>query len=432
MFNLNKALKKVEEKKVDQAELFYKKTDQKEVEIEGNEIKYIKESNQEGIGIRVLVNKKVGFASTSNLDNLDEAINWAINNSEINNLEIGDFSTEKKYPRIKGIYDEKILELEPKQLIEFGEELINSTITKNTKPTTGSIETGVSETKILNSNGVRCQTKTTLINGQITVIAKSEKNKATCFNFETKRSLKDMEFKEIGKEAKKIAKKSLNPKKTPIGEKKIILEPFALSSLLRHTLIPALSAEEIQKGRSRLSEHMGEKIGPEFLEIIDDGTKDGGNKSREFDDEATPQSKTSIINEGVLENEFHDLKTAHRGGKESTGNAFRNSFSDTPSISPTNFVISPRDNINDLYEEGDLVIRSILGAHTANKVTGDFSVGIKNGFKIENGKKTPISQAMLSGNIYELIKNIQRIGDNVETNNSIITPSIKTEARISG
>ena len=43
-----------------------------------------------------------------------------------------------------------------------------------------------------------------------------------------------------------------------------------------------------------------------------------------------------------------------------------------------------------------------LGAHTANPISGDFSVEAMNAFKIENGEiKHPVKKAMLSGNIFK-------------------------------
>ena len=49
-----------------------------------------------------------------------------------------------------------------------------------------------------------------------------------------------------------------------------------------------------------------------------------------------------------------------------------------------------------------MLVTDVLGAHTANPISGDFSVEAMNAFKIENGDlKHPLKKAMLSGNIFQ-------------------------------
>lgn len=431
MFDINKIQSKIEEKGINDSEVFYRKKQQKEIELESQEVKYVKETNREGVAIRVLANQKLGFASTNNQEKIQETIKSAISNSKINKTKLNNFQEPSSYPEVKKLFDPAIKEIKPKELIKHSEELINSSNNENVKPTSGSITATVKKTEIINSNGVNQKTQTTSINAIITTMARSEKDIATAYNYQTKRSLNEIDFNEIGREAAQTAKNQLNPKKAPTGEVEVVFKPFALAPLLRFTLLKSLSAEEIQKERSRVPEFLDKKIGPTYLEATDDGTLKAGNRSRRFDDEGAPTKKQPIIKNGVLKGVLHNLKTAHRGKEKTTANGFRRSISDSPRVSPTNFVISPKHSYNDLLTENTVIIRSILGAHTSNKVTGDFSLGIKNGYKIKNGKKKPIKQSMVSGNIYELIKNIKAIGNDTRAINSVVTPSIKTTARIS-
>lgn len=48
----------------------------------------------------------------------------------------------------------------------------------------------------------------------------------------------------------------------------------------------------------------------------------------------------------------------------------------------------------------------VLGAHTANPISGDFSVEANNAFLVEGGEFTPVKKAMLSGNIFDLMKTV--------------------------
>jgi PmbA protein len=71
-------------------------------------------------------------------------------------------------------------------------------------------------------------------------------------------------------------------------------------------------------------------------------------------------------------------------------------------VSLSNFVL----DFNDVKEISDVkngvLVTDVLGAHTANPISGDFSVEAMNAFKIEDGEiKSPVKKAMLSGNIFE-------------------------------
>ncbi len=68
----------------------------------------------------------------------------------------------------------------------------------------------------------------------------------------------------------------------------------------------------------------------------------------------------------------------------------------------SNFILE-FDDIKDISEiDNGVLVTDILGAHTANPISGDFSVEAMNAFKIENGElKHPVKKAMLSGNIFQ-------------------------------
>jgi len=59
------------------------------------------------------------------------------------------------------------------------------------------------------------------------------------------------------------------------------------------------------------------------------------------------------------------------------------------------------------------LILSAMGLHTANPISGDFSVGIS-GQWIENGEVGyPVKEAVISGNILELFKKIDAVGSDI-------------------
>lgn len=128
------------------------------------------------------------------------------------------------------------------------------------------------------------------------------------------------------------------------------------------------------------------------------------NSSR-VDGEGTPSQKTVIVDDGVLRNFIYDLKTAKKGNTKSTGNGMRSSYAEMPEIGSSNLIFDfkeyqPLSDIN-----SGVYVTDILGAHTANPISGDFSVEAMNAFKIEKGElKHPVKKAMLSGNLFDILK----------------------------
>ena len=120
----------------------------------------------------------------------------------------------------------------------------------------------------------------------------------------------------------------------------------------------------------------------------------------------------------MLNTLLYDLSTAHAAGKETTGNAFRQSYDSPVSIQPYTLVLAP----GALSEEALLAkcgsgvwIDFLGGTHAgANPISGDFSLQSE-GFLVEGGKKTkPVRSFTVSGNFFTLLKNITALSDKAE------------------
>ncbi|HEY9247233.1 MAG TPA: metallopeptidase TldD-related protein, partial [Candidatus Methanoperedens sp.] len=112
--------------------------------------------------------------------------------------------------------------------------------------------------------------------------------------------------------------------------------------------------------------------------------------------------------------------------KESTGNAVRPSYTSTPSISIRNLIVEyPSSDVLEETKEG-VIVNSVIGAHTANPISGDFSVEGRNSFLIKNGKvMSPIKSLMISGNIFDMLAGIDGAGKDVRKIGNVITPTVR-------
>jgi PmbA protein len=171
----------------------------------------------------------------------------------------------------------------------------------------------------------------------------------------------------------------------------------------------------------------GEQIASELFTLVDDGTMERGYSTHPYDDEGTPQRKTVLVEKGIFKGFLHSLYTAWAMNEKPTGNGLRSSFTSPPSTGITNFYLRPGElSFEELVNsEGEvLVVFDLMGLHTADTVSGDFSFGAS-GVLYKNGKKVQsIRGVTVAGNFLELIKNISAVGGDLTFYANVGSPSI--------
>jgi len=158
--------------------------------------------------------------------------------------------------------------------------------------------------------------------------------------------------------------------------------------------------------------------------MYDDPLLEKANGSVRWDAEGTPTRRVDFIREGILETFAYDLKTAYRFGKSSTASAKRGGLGGLPSIGHHNFVVDGKRN--EVADERVVYVHNVVGAHTANPMSGEFSVELSNAFWMEGGEfDIPIRSAMLSGNVFDLHHSISGLSKESRAIGSMILPSVK-------
>jgi PmbA protein len=297
-------------------------------------------------------------------------------------------------------------------------------------PTEGSFAAGRDETFIVNSEGLETYDTGTYVSAGLSVVA-SDASGEEISGYEGKatRTLQDLDVRWIGREAVRLAAEGLGGAKFQTKVLPVVLSPKAVQSLFAYTLIPQLSAESVQRKQSPYVGKKGELIAAESLTIVDDGTMPLGVNSRRMDGEGVPSQHTTIVDRGVLQNFFYDSYTAQKDRVESTGNAVR-SFDSLPVPGATNFIISADHKSSTstealIHEIRDgLFITDLIGAHTASRASGDFSVVAQNAFGIHQGELFPVKHAMIAGNSQEIIRRIALVGDDTRQIYTVVSPSL--------
>jgi PmbA protein len=387
-------------KYTDQAEIYVEKEEGVNVDIKKDKVDFAKEAFTFGVGVRVIKEGKMGFSYTTNLDKLEETVKSAIFNAESNEVDKNfAFAPKSEYPDVKGIFDPKIEFLDLEDIIGFGKVMLSTVLDEKCEPTSGGFQTGYSKLIIANSEGAVAQDVSSIFSGYISVNVDDGENVSTASESDSSRHL-DIDPEIIAKKACKIAKDSRGGKPVETGDIPVILDHHAASGLIA-TFSSAFNADNVQRGRSVFANKLGQEVVSNSLSIYDDGTLKGGLQSAPSDGEGISSQKTPLIEKGLLKNFLYDIYTSKKGGVEPTGNGMRASYGDMPSVGLSNFILE-FDDLKEISEVNNgVLVTDVLGAHTANPISGDFSVEAMNAFKIENGElKHPIKKAMLSGNIF--------------------------------
>ncbi len=423
-------IKKAVAKGCDSAEVFIKNAKGISVEAKDGSVEALEASLDFGIAIKVISKKKLGFAFTTNLEDISSAIDAAVDYAQwTGDDEFIDIPENMPHGEVK-IFDEKIRDISDEDVIRDALILEESALRYDERiqrVRKAEVGAGTGSTTIVNSKGVNVTYKSTFCSASVTAMAQDKSGDSQVgWDYASSRRIEDIDLKSVGEGAAIRALELLDSRKISAVKVPVILSPYVAVDFLE-ILSGSLSAESVQKQRSFLIGKVGKEIISPMINVIDDATKPWGTGTRPVDDEGVPTNNKTLISSGVLKGYVHNTYTAKKDGVASTGNASRGSSKSLPGVGVTNFYISTNatsnGNLVGSMEKGILILGA-MGVHTANPISGDFSVGIS-GLWIENGKPLyPIKEAVLSGNVLELFRKVEAVGDDIKFYGSVGSPSL--------
>ncbi len=282
------------------------------------------------------------------------------------------------------------------------------------------------ETVYANSLGFCGSYHTTSFSLSVVPVASQDGGMQRDYWYSSQRKLKALEAaKAVGQKAAERTVRRLGAKQVRTQEAPIVFEPEMAASLLRH-LASAISGSALYRKTSFLLDKIGEKVAADGIFVEDHARLPSALGSKPFDGEGLPTRQNIIVEDGVLTSYLLDTYSARKLGLQSTGNASR-SFADTPAASTTNFFLRPgttppKDIIQSV--RSGLYVTELSG-FGVNPVTGDYSRGAV-GMWIEDGEIAyPVEEITIAGNLLDMFKNIEVIGDDLEQRSPISAPTVK-------
>ncbi|GAB6182094.1 TldD/PmbA family protein [Desulfotomaculum defluvii] len=404
------------------AEAFLLSGKELSIETRNGEVETMKLAEDRGLGIRVITDGRVGFAYTTDFSTsgLDQIVQQALANGA--NTEPDNYHTlpriSEPYPALD-IYDPAIRDASVEAKIKMAVEMENAAKQQDSRVKiieSSSYQDGEMEVSIVNSLGLQAHYQGAYCGIYLSLVAGEGEDSQTGFAMKYGLKYADLDPIFIGKTAAERAVRMLGAKPVKSQRAAVVLDPYIATNFLG-LLAPALSGEAVQKGRSLFGGKIGQEVASKLITVVDDGRLKGGIASAPFDGEGVPTSETILIEQGKLKGFLHNTYTAAKEGISSTGNGVRGTFKGTPEVGTTNFFIQPgKVSAEQIIKEvnNGLYVTEVMGMHTANPISGDFSLGAA-GIWIENGKLTqPVRGVAIAGNIMDLLGSVDAVGNDLE------------------
>lgn len=435
------AVRQLEHLGADKFELYFRRKTSTSIEAKDREIDSLSRAEDVGLAIRLIKDGRLGFSYTTSL--AEQAIDRAIRSAaevaaqmpEDPYVDLFSFS-QFVYPAVDH-YDSVGLKAPIQQKIELAKELEARTREAD-KRITGIRKAALSETAyevhLVDSNGEHIQHQGTLFATSVTCKAEQDGESQIGSDFAFSNYLEGLEVDGVARQAAEWATELLGAKQAPTQVCPAIFRNSVVSNLIGF-LSSSFSAEEIDKGRSMLAGKHGERVFSEQVTLVDDGLMAGGYATSPFDGEGVPASLTTLVDGGFVSGALYDGYYARKHGKAPTGSAVRG-IQGPPSIGISNLAMkNGKKPLSKLYEglPKGILITNLMGVHTANPVTGDFSLGAS-GILIENGKLTrPVRGFAVAGNVLEVLRRVTDVASDLRFFGNVGAPSVRvSEISIGG
>jgi Predicted Zn-dependent proteases and their inactivated homologs len=404
----------------DEAEVFYAHSESIAADLKRDSIAIGSKSKGSGIIIRIIKDGKIGVSCTDNPKTWKNCLEAACASARFSDPLPWKGLPGPEEVNQKPLALDKRITTDPALVIDLINRLKTGAEAYTADITSGSASVAISEHTIANSNGLFYSTTGTQVHVSLEMIA----GQSTGYESDTAWNLDIIDPEKTGKEAAFFAARGQGGEEIETGIYDVVLSPMAISQLLDAAVIPALSGRNVHTGRSVFAGKMGEHVAGDTISLIDDPMDSRGVANCAWDGEGMPVRKIPFIENGILRSFAYDLRTAYRYGENPTASAVRTGQSGAPAIGNHNLILKGPEY--DILSDKSVYVHDLIGAHTANPMSGDFSVELSSPFFAYDGElQEPIRTGMISGNIFDILHKIQGCSTDTRTLGSTIVPSVR-------
>jgi PmbA protein len=395
-----------------------------EVRVYEGEIESLSSAESQGVGVRVVVDHRQGFAYAGSLDPdvLAETLEEARDNAS--------FATPDEFLGLAEPDGVPVAELDlfrpgmadvaTETKVDLAMALEAAVRAKDPRITgveAAEYVDGTSEGCVVTNTGIRTASRETGCYVATYCVATEGDDTQTGFGYSVGRELADLDLEVAAADAAKRATRLLGATKPPSGRFTVVLDPYVTAQFLG-IIGGTLSGESVLKGRSLFADRLGETVASELITLVDDPTNPLAYSATETDGEGLATRRNPLIEDGVLRQFVQNSYSARRSGTRSTGSAVRGGFKSTPGVGCMALALTPGSGTQAelLAGVGDgVLVSSVSGLHSGvNPVSGDFSTGAE-GLRISGGELgQPLREFTIASTLQKMLHDVLAVGADVE------------------
>jgi len=407
----------------EQIEAFAARSTSTTVRAYGGEVESLTQASSAGIGVRVVVDHREGFAYAGTLD--EAAVLDALVEAR-DNASFGEADDHNGLAVPDGV-EPAALELWPAGLsqvptadkVALALDLERATLGRDAR--VGGVRVamysdGLGEAAVATSTGIRAWDRSGTSYLMVQALATQDGETQIAGGLSVGREVTDLSIDEAADDAVLRSTRLLGSTKPPTQRVTLVLEPRMTATILG-LVGGMLNGEAVLKGRSPFAHRVGEAIASPLLTFVDDPTDARSLGADTYDGEGLARRRNELVIDGVLQGFLHNTYTGRRSGTASTGSAARGVAS-TPAVGAAALAVAPgtasHEELLATVHTG-LFVTSMAGLHSGvNPVSGDFSVGVE-GLMVRGGALAePVREATIASTLQRLLLDITAVGGDLE------------------
>ena len=405
----------------EEVEAYVAKSRETTVRARKGAVETLEQATSGGVGVRVVVDGKQGFAYVGSLDPaaiasaLDDARDNAVHGTpdDANGLAVPDGVA----PAFSSVVDDELIGLDTDRKVDFALALEAAVLAADARvdsATLAEFSDSLTDKAIVTTTGVRITDRATGCSVVAEALAIDGSDRFEAYAYDSGRRLADLDVEGTGRKAGERAAGLIGSTKPESRRVTIVLDPWMAANLIK-VIGSTLTGEAVLKGRSLFADRIGDTVAAPVFTLADDPT-DPHAMASTYDGEGLASRRTPLIQDGVLQGFLYASWSARKAKTSSTASATRG-YSSTPLVSPRALALVPGAVSEDdlLRSVGDAVyVQSMAGLHSGvNPISGDFSVGMT-GCTIKDGAlAAPIREATIASTIQRMLLDVVAVGSEV-------------------
>jgi PmbA protein len=408
----------------EELEVYVSRSTEVDVRAYEGEVEALSSAASAGVGIRVVVGGRQGFAYAGTLE--DRAIEQTLADAR-DNASFASADDHVALARPDGVapvsldlWDEAVITTSSAAKVDLALELerrVRSSDSRVHQVASADYGDMAGEAAIATSTGITASARRTVCSLSVVAIAREDSDSQTGVGFSAARGPEALDLEGAAADAVERATRMLGATKARSGRCAVVLDPRVTSTLLA-VVSSALSGEAVTKGRSFFAGRIGEDVAVPSLLLVDDPTDARAFGASTHDAEGLACRRNVLIDGGILRGFVYDSTSARRAGTISTASAVRGGYATTPVAGCRALLLAPgplgpQEILAELGEA--LYVQSISGVHSGvNPVSGDFSVGAE-GLMVRDGALAePVREVTIASTLQRMLQSVLHIGTDVE------------------